>query len=273
LLVALIFLSACSSTTLLYNRLDTLIGWYVDDYVTLDKTQRDSFDVRLDALLAWHREEELPRYIDFLGRFDAQLNQSLSAEQLDGFFSEIAAAADRLQFRIEDLLIDFGATLRPEQREEFFQALRREQDEQREEWLARTDEAYYQDIEDRLAKNLVRVMGRLNKEQRGQIAAAARQYQRLDALWLAERERWLGQVESLAVPGSPGWVDEVRAILTNRDGHRAPDYAQRFEHNTRLTQQLIGTLINGRTEAQDRKLRRKLAAYSRDFEKLLLDAD
>ena len=95
MLVALIFLSACSSTTFLYNRLDTLIGWYVDDYVTLDKTQRDSFDVRLDALLAWHREEELPRYIDFLGRFDAQLNQSLSAEQLDGFFSEIAAAADR----------------------------------------------------------------------------------------------------------------------------------------------------------------------------------
>ena len=267
-LIALTLVTACSSTTFVYNRLDTLAGWYVDDYVTLDPAQREDFDQRVDDLLTWHRQEELPRYVSFLQRFDALLNDDLSAQDLEAIFTEISLAADRLQLKLEALLIDFGATLRVKQREEFFEALREEQEEQKERWLQRSEEEYHAEIADRLEKNLARVMGRLNTLQRSQIETAAANFQRLDGLWLEDRDRWLLEVEALALGDSEGWVNDVRLLLTTREQGRSEAYVRIFEHNSRVTRQIVGTVINERTDAQDRKLRRKLAAYRRDFEKL-----
>jgi len=267
-LIALTLVTACSSTTFVYNRLDTLAGWYVDDYVTLDPAQREDFDQRVDDLLTWHRQEELPRYVSFLQRFDALLNDDLSAQDLEAIFTEISLAADRLQLKLEALLIDFGATLRVKQREEFFEALREEQEEQKERWLQRSEEEYHAEIADRLEKNLARVMGRLNTLQRSQIETAAANFQRLDGLWLEDRDRWLLEVEALALGDSEGWVNDVRLLLTTREQGRSEDYVRIFEHNSRVTRQIVGTVINARTDEQDRKLRRKLAAYRRDFEKL-----
>jgi len=61
LLVAI--LSGCSATQFIYNRVDILIRWYLDDYVSLDRDQQARFTTRLDALLEWHRLEELPVYV------------------------------------------------------------------------------------------------------------------------------------------------------------------------------------------------------------------
>ena len=267
-LIALTLVTACSSTTFIYNRLDTLAGWYVDDYVTLDPAQREDFDQRVDDLLAWHRQEELPRYASFLQRFDELLDNNLSAQDLEAIFTEISSAADRLQLNLEALLIDFGATLRVEQREEFFEALREEQAEQRERWLQRSEEEYHAEIAGRLEKNLARVMGRLNTQQRSQIETAAANFQRLDGLWLEDRDRWLLEVEALALGDNEGWVENVRLLLTTREQGRSEAYVRIFEHNSGVTRQIVGTVINERTDAQDRKLRRKLAAYRRDFEAL-----
>ena len=48
LLCCLLLLGACSSTTFVYNRLDFILPWYVDDYAELN-TQQDAY---LDELLA-----------------------------------------------------------------------------------------------------------------------------------------------------------------------------------------------------------------------------
>ena len=59
-------LSSCSATQFIYNRVDILVRWYLDDYVSLDREQQARFDGRLEALLDWHRREELPAYVVLL---------------------------------------------------------------------------------------------------------------------------------------------------------------------------------------------------------------
>ncbi len=59
-------LTACSGTTLVYNRLDTILPWYVDDYVDLDNPQQQLLDQTLQPFLRWHRQQELPRYVEVL---------------------------------------------------------------------------------------------------------------------------------------------------------------------------------------------------------------
>ena len=56
-------LTGCSATQFIYNRVDILVRWYLDDYVSLDREQQARFDARLETLLVWHRREELPAYV------------------------------------------------------------------------------------------------------------------------------------------------------------------------------------------------------------------
>ena len=47
-------LSSCSATQFIYNRVDILVRWYLDDYVSLDRAQQARFDSRLEAVSYTH---------------------------------------------------------------------------------------------------------------------------------------------------------------------------------------------------------------------------
>ena len=175
LLGLLLIQVGCSSTTFLYNRLDTLIGWYLSDYVTLSREQRKDFDGRVNELLDWHRAEELPRYVVWLTAFEASLEDGLSESELDHLLDQVEAAADRLQERVLNLLLDFGTTLSAEQRLEFVQTLQSDQANLEEKYLNRSDEEYIGAIEKQFQKNLGRFLGSLSEAQKaaGVIAASA----------------------------------------------------------------------------------------------------
>ena len=61
-LSALVLLSACSNT-FLYNQLDWIVPWYVDDFVDLNRQQRQDLKTQVRELLTWHRGEELATYL------------------------------------------------------------------------------------------------------------------------------------------------------------------------------------------------------------------
>ena len=143
LLLGLLFcLSGCSSTTFLYNRLDTLIGWYALDYVSLSRDQRKDFDRRVDALLDWHRADELPEYVAWLTEFEGSLDDGVSDGELNQLIDQLEAAASRLQIKVLDLLINFGAILSYEQRIEFVLTLQQDQADLEKKYRDRTEPAY-----------------------------------------------------------------------------------------------------------------------------------
>ena len=273
-LVALLLIQAgCSSTTFFYNRLDTLINWYVDDYVTLTPEQRTEFDQQLDALLDWHRREELPRYAALLAGFENDLDPELNEAAVERLFVALSEAADRLEIRTLDLMINFGVALTPEQRLEFMAGLQREQDEQREALLTRTDAEYRDDVRERLADNLARFLGRLTQEQKALIADQVLEYRRLDGPWLADRDQWLMQLEAIIVQDDPDWSAQVWAVLEGREASRSADYRLVFDNNSRVSRDVFRDVINQRTAKQDQRLRRKVNDYREDFVALTAQAD
>ncbi len=72
---SLLALSACSSTTFVYNRLDFILPWYLDDYAELNGEQEEYLDTLLSPFLSWHRSQELPRYVDVLDRIEISLDK------------------------------------------------------------------------------------------------------------------------------------------------------------------------------------------------------
>lgn len=266
-------MAGCSSTTFFYNRLDTLISWYVDDFVTLTKAQEGDFEVRLDALLAWHRQEELPRYVAFLDDINAMLDREITPEDSAYLLEGFTDAAERLQQASLDMMLAFGETLSPAQRLEFIAALKVDQQELKDEYLDRSDEEFQEANQERMADRLSEFTGRLSKAQKAVIAEAAKDFVRLDALWLADRDRWIADVEAIVTANEPDWAAQVRAVLNDRRSQRSADYNAGFEQNAEVSQSIIVAIINDRTPEQDRRLRRNLQDYREDFLQLIAEAE
>ncbi|MDG0992311.1 MAG: DUF6279 family lipoprotein [Luminiphilus sp.] len=271
--VMLLTMTACSGARFFYNKLDTLIDWYVDDYVTLSREQSADFQNRVDQLLEWHRREELPAYTQLLTDFERSLDPSLDEQSVATLFDELSVAADRLEVRILDLMIEFGATLSLAQREEFMLALEEEQEEQRDRLLSRSDEAYQSNVQDQFADNLSRFLGRLTGQQKETLAFYSGDYQRFDGVWIEDRARWTEELAAVIASNTANWPSEVRDILAGREAARSPEYVAVYAHNQALSQNIVTEVINQRTPKQDRRLRRKINNYREDFIALAAEAE
>ena len=142
----LCLISGCSATQFIYNRVDIVIRWYLDDYVSLSRNQQAQFDERLDDLLSWHRQEELPSYVTLLDETLVILDEGVPVESARLMADRIEAAANRIQGPFLNLLLSTGQTLDLSQRQGFVETLLVKQDELEADRLARDDEDYRTDI-------------------------------------------------------------------------------------------------------------------------------
>ena len=263
LLVAI--LSGCSATQFIYNRVDILIRWYLDDYVSLDRDQQARFTTRLDALLEWHRLEELPVYVVLLDDALVILDNGVSLDATRAMAARIESAAIRLQDRFLELLLSTGEDLTPAQRAGFIETLWAKQEEFEADRLARDDAAYRNDLEARFDKQLRRYLGPLTDEQKSRLRQGVAAMTRLDHYWLQDRRVWISALSEILLSDEPNWVEPVRALIASRDEALLPEYRDGIDHNGEVILQLSRDVLLLRSDKQDKKLRARLTALRDDL--------
>ena len=268
LVLWLCLLSVACSNTFLYNQLDWLIPWYVDDYVDLDRGQRRDFRARLRELQRWHRGEELVRYVAFLDSVDADLDRTLTGADIEAWANALEDAYDRLEAKMLPIAFRLGGDLSDEQMAAFLENLADEQSELEEEYLQRSDEEYREDAEESLRDAFEDVVGRLDREQILAIEEAVVQLERFDTAWLDERAQWLQTLGEL-LQREPGWEAAIREALANRERNRTDSYRRAYNHNAVIVNQVIADVLNLRSAKQDARLRDEIADFRRDFRKLI----
>ncbi|MCB1674752.1 MAG: hypothetical protein KDI01_00575 [Halioglobus sp.] len=271
ILTWLLLLSACSSTTFVYNRLDFLLPWYLDDYVKLDAAQQDQLDALLEPFLAWHRGEELPRYIALLDRIAMAVDKPLTQLEVARISGEFERAWSRLESRALDALLQLGAALSDAQVGQFIAELRRQQKKYRKKFVGHSDKKYRKRTYRRLLDNLQDYLGRLEPGQRELLRATSDDLLRLDALWLQERQAWTDRLEVI-LQREPGWQQRIRHAIARRDENASPQYRQAYRYNLALIQSAVIAVLNSRTPRQDRRLRRELESLREDLQSLLEQA-
>lgn len=264
-LLIVAILNGCSATQVIYNRADILIRWYLDDYVTLDRDQQARFDERLDALLEWHRQEELPEYVLLLDDALVILDTDVSLAATRSMAEGIESAAIRLQDRFLELLLSTGENLTSAQRADFIEALLAKQEAFETDRLARSDAEYRDDLGQRFDKQLGRYLGRLTDEQARRLQEGVADMTRLDHFWLQDRRVWILALSNILLADEPDWADQVRALIAGRDEALLPDYREGIEHNGEVILQLSRDVLLMRTEKQDKKLRARLIALRDDL--------
>jgi hypothetical protein len=270
ILCGMLLLVACSGTTFVYNRLNFLLPWYVDDYANLNSQQEAYFAELLGPFLDWHRHQELPSYVAILAAIEQSLDRPQTAAGVAAVFAQLEAAWLRLEGTALDHLLDLGAQLSDEQVAKFMEVLWEEQKEFEDKYLKRTEDEFYEDSYDNLVDNAKEYLGALTDEQHALLRVSSRRLQRSDVVWISERAAWLTELGEL-LKRQPQWQQKIRDAVARRREHPSAKYAEVYAHNMGVIYELVAQLLNERSERQDRHLRDRLAAMRTDLETLIAE--
>lgn len=262
LLIVLVMstLTACS-TGFVYNNIDWLIHWYIDDYVDLNKKQKEKFDDAFAEFMNWHRETELPRYQTHLADLKQKVSQSpLDAEQWQQEFDSLWQHAQRARDKLAPDIVELSRMLSDKQINGFFDELEK-QNAKRESRYEEQDEAQRResmidDIEERVED----YTGRLTDEQRQFIIQYAETFTSNFEAWMSYRRLWQSQARQmlLARRYDNDFPADFALLLTEPEKLQSTQYQQVRMENRHHYASLIAQLHHSFTPEQKKRIEKEL---------------
>ncbi|WP_237726060.1 DUF6279 family lipoprotein [Variovorax sp. CF313] len=274
MLLAAAALGACSAIKLAYNNLPTVSYWRLDAYLDFNGAQTPKVRDELEQLLAWHRQNELPRIASLLQEAQALAPGEVTPAQVCAMTDRIRERLLAVTERAEPAGTELALSLSESQLQQLERKYAKVNAEYRKGWLERTPAQVQEKRYDRALDRAEDFYGRLTDEQRDLLKQQAAQSVFDPRLTDAERRR--RQQDALAVlrgfvAGKPSPA-EARAALH--------DYIQRIAEPPpgpwRDQQQALlqegcrntAALHNGTTASQRAQAVRRLQAYQEDLRQL-----
>ena len=253
--VLLLALGACSSN-FIYNRLDTLAGWYIGSLVSLTDSQQTQLRQWLSQTLAWHRESELNRYSAFLRDLAAQVTRPGTPEEyeqtekrFEGFWKDLLQKATP---EATALLL----SLSPQQVDELVHNMEEKSRERIEE------DTESKDWHGQQAKSLTRFvkrwMGSVTEEQKSLIQSTARTIEPTHDEWLASTRAWQQALREALDLHDAQRSATVQRLLAKPDNEWTQEYVEKSQRNRQRYLGLIRSVDATSTARQRAHLQSQL---------------
>lgn len=257
--------TGCTSS-FIYQRLDTLAGWYLRSLVSLDDSQRTQLHDWLTQTLDWHRQFELDRYAQFLRDLSGELAQPGSATVYEQKQQRFDALWDDLIVKVVPDATRLLLSLSPTQAEEFVNSLA-EKSRQRAAETTDVEDWRYDRIKG-LTRALKRWTGSASPSQKALIAAAVAQIEPTQTEWLASQSRWRNALrESLAAaPLSDAATQRIQLLLLQPHTEWTEQYRDKERRNRQRYLELVVSLDAVLTAQQRERLRAELLKLATQLE-------
>jgi hypothetical protein len=280
----MLVLQGCSTVRLAYNQAPLVLDWYLNDYVDFNAAQKPALKTSLDQVHVWHRQTQLPAYVETLQKMQRQIAEPLTPARACDFYEEIQEhVLTTLQGMVR---LDQSATgaislqklanLDASQLAFMERKFSKSNLKYREDYLSGTPQ---QLREKRFEKSLERtemLYGKLDERQQSMLQTRLGQSgfdpQRAYAERLRRQQDMLQTMRSLASPSGPSAAQAAAALegVFNR-AILSPDLS--FRHDARQIKlhncQTFADLHNSTTPAQRQKALAKLQSYEQDVRALL----
>ncbi len=278
LVALMVIVAGCSSIRFTYNHGDTLLYWWLNNYLDLDSDQSGWVKKDIDNLFQWHRKTQLKDYTQLLANGQRQLAGNMTHDDLIGDYREIKARTELLAYKALPELADLARSIRPEQIAQMEKKFAKNNDDFRKKFMRG-------DLEDRQKARFKKSMeqfdlwfGRFSSEQEAVLRKASDARVLDNEIWLDERVRRQKRIVAVLrkVQQEKLSKDATIAALHNLvkelfDRFEAPERKAFFDTYTDQTVQMILTAVKIATPAQKAHAQKRMQGWIEDFNILAAD--
>ena len=265
---ATLSMSACSMRNM-YNYLDWIIPFYIDDYVTLTDQQEKIFDSVTIQFLRWHRTEELPRYERFIISFKDAQTTPMSQDQILLLFDDAEALWTALLKESMPSLLELSVDLNEKQLQEIDYALVIDIRELQNKYGNRTEIQRRAFLRDKMSDAMVDWLGRVTVEQAEMIQLWSATIENTTDDWLAYRNNWRQKfMELLYNRHASNYIADMSLFLLKPQKTYSTSYRQVFLENRRHFAQFLADISTTFTPQQREHLQHELVEIIDDLKEL-----
>ncbi|MEB0110255.1 DUF6279 family lipoprotein [Variovorax sp. RTB1] len=267
-------LTGCSAIKLAYNNLPEVAYWWLDGYVDFSGAQTPKSKDDLTALLAWHRETELPKIVAVLQKAEALAPNDITSAQACELVADVRTRLVAAAERAEAPGAALAVTLSEAQLQTLARKYAKNDAEYVKDWVERTPAQQQEKRYDKFLEQNEDFYGRLDNDQRDLLnrltaqsmfdakrVDAERRKRQQEALVLLRR---FNAERTSAADAQPVIQAYVHRIAEPRPGAWR-DYQQgMLEEGCRY----VATLHNATRPEQRQKAVQRLRAYQTDLRDL-----
>jgi len=259
---------------LAYNNLDRIIPWYVDDYVSLNKDQKQLLRTFLNEKLSWHRKTQLPQYVQILNAISLDLDKPLTHPQIAAYYADYNRLWNQI---IAELVPDIATILSSAsetQINQLLMSLRSQNEDLRQQYIlpARRDVV---ELRARATMDqLEHWIKYLTPEQEKSILAWSENLLAVNEQWMYYRLLWQQSFKLALQHRQQGAEFEklLAQLFLQPDQFWSPLYTIAVRENESRTIDLYVSLFSSLKPDQKRYFLHKLEALRNDLQQLTRDA-
>jgi hypothetical protein len=272
-------LSGCSTLKIVYNQAPDLAYWYLDGHLNFTEVQSLQLKDELGRLQAWHRQTQLPIYLETLQKLQPQLAADISAPDACAVYVDLRIKLTTLTEQAEPAMAALAVTLHAGQFEQLERKFAKGNADYREDFLegslqARRDKRYQ-----RAVSGAERLYGALSRRQLDLVKQAIAQSRFDPARAYAERLRRQSDVLAtlralsdtrLVALNAPEQARASTGALIRRSFNSpSPAYRDYADKLTQEACQSFADLHNSSSAAQRSKAQETLGDYQQILKALI----
>lgn len=275
LTLMLVLAAGCSSLRLAYNNGDTVLYWWLNAYVDLDRDQKGWVREDIDQLFDWHRKTQLRDYVEILRKGQRQLQGNVTQADLLADYDEIKHRTQTLLLKAAPELADLARSLKPEQIAQMEKKFKSNNDDYRKKYLSGDQEKRQQLRYKKSMEQFELWFGSFSSDQEAAIRKASDARPLDNEIWLDERQRRQRNVLNLVQKVQREKLDKDATVaLINaliKDSFARLDQSERkafFDSFEESTANLVLTVIKLATPAQKAHAVKRMQGWIDDFNSL-----
>jgi hypothetical protein len=269
-LITALVLTGCSAAKLAYNNAPDLSYWWIDSYLDLGDSQGAKLRTDLAALHGWHRQNELPLYVNTLENLRRLAPNNVTPEQACDLGEGLKVRLQSILSQAEPALVSLAQKTTPEQLAHLTQQFEKHNNKWRAEWLEGTATERTARRLKQLIERAEMLYGRLEEPQltvlRDSLANSGFNAERRYRDVLRRQQDTLATLRRTAnsPPGDTALKAEVRALMART--LESPDTGQRSDTSALAKENCrnLAAMHNSTTPTQRRALMSKLLSYEAD---------
>ena len=270
-----ILLAACSSLRLAYNNADTLLYWWLDNYVDFEGEQKAEVKRDIDDFFRWHRKTQLQDYVQLLQKAQRQLRGHPTQADLMADYVDIRDRTEALLLRSAPNIADMALSLKPEQLATMEKKFAKNNADFRKKNMKGDAEDQNKFRYKKSMEQFELWFGDFSREQEAIIRKASDARPLDNGLWLDERMKRQGRILALArkiMTEQPSrqvatqWIEEL--VRASFDRLAASERKAFFDAYTQSTLELVHTVVRITTPEQKAHAQKRMDGWIKDLNTL-----